>query len=1546
MALAGPGRAETLPSGGRVAQGKASIAKTGPGRMQIRQKSKSAVVNWQGFSIGRADRVDIDQPSRRSAILNRVTGKTKSSIRGQLTANGKVYLVNPNGIEITQTGKVKANAFVGSTLDISDRDFARGKGRFAAAGELAAVRNAGVVEARSYAALLGGEVENSGVISAELGTVGLGSGRRATLKFPNGMLAVALPASGDGEGALIDSSGALRGERVEIRAAAAREAARQAVNLSGVIEARSVTKRGGAIVISGGGGEVAVSGRLDASARRGKGGAIEATGDRIRLAGARLDASGPEGGGQINIGGGLRGEGPLPRARLTSADAATVISADATRAGHGGAVVVWSDVHTAFAGRITARGGREGGDGGFAEVSGKRLLSFTGTADLSAARGAFGTLLLDPFNVTISDEISVGMDQAGGVWSPNVNDSNLNATQVETLLATANVTVTTANDAGTQAGDIDVLAPLEWTTPTILSLQADGDISLLSSITAAQGVLDLSAGGDIATSDSAVIELAQARWSAVGDMTIAALLTVQDGGFGAGADMSIAGAGVALGTSGLSAVGSMGISAPVTATSLTINAGELAWTAADDLAFNGQITAATGRIDSGGSLSISGVGADLGTFTLAAASDVQIAAPIAGDDLTIIAGGDGNINTTAAGSIEGGTLTLSAGNVISAEGAVDVDLFLLQAGAWTQNTTSLPAFEAGDFRIVNGLVASFLRVLGGNGGDQPYLVADVYGLQGISGFVNQNFALSNNIDASGTAGWNDLGDGPLGFLPIQGPSLSAAPLPFTGDFDGAGATIDGLTITRDSEDQVGLFARLGAGAQVTDLTLTNVSVTGGYEVGGIAGRIDAGATVSGSTIAGAVTLDGAYYSSYYASAVGGVAGVSAGSILDSTSAATVTGAMGSSDGVTVASAGGLVGESSGSIAGSSASGPVSLTGGYGVSLYAGGLAGSSSNSITDSSASGAVTATGDNAFAGGLVGGSTGSIAGSSATGTATASGYFAYAGGLVGGSTGSIADSSATGAATASGYYAFAGGLVGDSQGAITGSSASGAVSATGSGYDYAGATAGGLAGRSAGSILDSTSSSSVTASVDTEFPGGSATAGGLVGDNQGTITDAAASGTVSAGSTEGGLVLVGGLAGRSIDAISGSTASGGVTGEISGGTLMAGGLVGETLDVGETAGTIDDSSATGDVTGSSDAGGSVWVGGLVGGSSAAITASFATGPVSGTMAETGDAEAVLAVGGLAGVNVDAITDAFATGAVTATADGDGVGPAVSISAGGLVGGTDDSAIERAFASGAVLVQGDDFDAAAGGLVGQASGSIEDAFATGDVASVGGSVGGLVGLNQGSIDRTYAIGAVSDGGDGAGGLVGLNDGGTVDGSFWDTVTSGTGFSDGGTGLLTAEFQDTAGFFAQADAAGWDFDNVWAPSSAGFYPEIYTINPVVRVDPDDATREYGLANPTFTFGDPIGGPGTFLFGPDGDDDPLDYAGTLSSPADENSDIGAYDILASGNITSPLGQVYRATTLVPGTLTVTPATLTVDVGSDSKVYGDTYDFGDLDYTVNG
>lgn len=111
-----------LPSGASVVEGPVAISQPNPQSMRIIQKDNLAKIDWTSFSISADARVDIKQPNANAILINRVTGGTKSQIDGALTANGEVFLINPNGITIGKTGKVTANGFVASTLSLNELD--------------------------------------------------------------------------------------------------------------------------------------------------------------------------------------------------------------------------------------------------------------------------------------------------------------------------------------------------------------------------------------------------------------------------------------------------------------------------------------------------------------------------------------------------------------------------------------------------------------------------------------------------------------------------------------------------------------------------------------------------------------------------------------------------------------------------------------------------------------------------------------------------------------------------------------------------------------------------------------------------------------------------------------------------------------------------------------------------------------------------------------------------------------------------------------------------------------------------------------------------------------------------------------------------------------------------------------------------------------------------------------------------------------------------------------------------------------------------------
>lgn len=137
------------------------------------------------------------------------------------------------------------------------------------------------------------------------------------------------------------------------------------------------------------------------------GGKITLLGKDLFLVGAKIDASGEFGGGEVRIGGDFQGKNPdLLNASSLFVSASTEIRADATVSGNAGRIILWSDERTEFTGRVSASS--MSGDGGFIEVSGKNQLAYGGYADVHGLNGKVGELLLDPKNVTI--------DPFNGTW--------------------------------------------------------------------------------------------------------------------------------------------------------------------------------------------------------------------------------------------------------------------------------------------------------------------------------------------------------------------------------------------------------------------------------------------------------------------------------------------------------------------------------------------------------------------------------------------------------------------------------------------------------------------------------------------------------------------------------------------------------------------------------------------------------------------------------------------------------------------------------------------------------------------------------------------------------------------------------------------------------------------------------------------------------------------------------------------------------------------------------------------------------------------------
>src|SRR6266403_3077344 len=167
------------PAGGTVVGGSATIQGQGGPAVIVNQSSNRAIINWNTFNIGVNESVRFNQPSSSSVVLNRVTGGLgPSEIMGTLTANGRVFVINRDGILFGPSAVVNTAGFLATTNDIRNRDFMAGRYNFNIPGRPdASIVNQGRITATSggLAALVAPGVRNSGTITATLGTVALAS---------------------------------------------------------------------------------------------------------------------------------------------------------------------------------------------------------------------------------------------------------------------------------------------------------------------------------------------------------------------------------------------------------------------------------------------------------------------------------------------------------------------------------------------------------------------------------------------------------------------------------------------------------------------------------------------------------------------------------------------------------------------------------------------------------------------------------------------------------------------------------------------------------------------------------------------------------------------------------------------------------------------------------------------------------------------------------------------------------------------------------------------------------------------------------------------------------------------------------------------------------------------------------------------------------------------------------------------------------------------------------------------------------------------------
>lgn len=248
-----------FPQKENVVFGNVNIDKTAD-KMTINQTSPTTQIDWHSFDIGKNKEVEFKQPNENSVAYNRVTGGNASHIQGKLTANGKVYLANPNGVIITKEAEINVAGLFATTKDLerisengNTNQFTRKakNGQVPKEGQVVKegqVINEGNITAQDFVVLNGDEVINKGKIDATNGKVYLSSGYNFTFTLPDSSISVAL--EDNAAQGIVKNEGSIKAGEITLSAKGRKEALDSLVMNNGVLEATQVSNRNGKVVLS------------------------------------------------------------------------------------------------------------------------------------------------------------------------------------------------------------------------------------------------------------------------------------------------------------------------------------------------------------------------------------------------------------------------------------------------------------------------------------------------------------------------------------------------------------------------------------------------------------------------------------------------------------------------------------------------------------------------------------------------------------------------------------------------------------------------------------------------------------------------------------------------------------------------------------------------------------------------------------------------------------------------------------------------------------------------------------------------------------------------------------------------------------------------------------------------------------------------------------------------------------------------------------------------------------------------------------------------
>ncbi|WP_321959036.1 GLUG motif-containing protein [Burkholderia cenocepacia] len=1106
--------AHALPTGEAIASGKADIVRGNDGKsMSINQHTDKLVTQWQDFSVANGERVSFQQPNSQSIALNRVIGNNGSQIHGSIDANGRVFLVNPNGVLFGSGAQVNVGGLVASTKNLADADFLANNFRFTGDSTQSVVNDGRITAANGGSvALFGARVANNGTIQAKLGSVALGAGDVFRVSFDGGGL-LNLQVTRGAVDAQASNGGLIKadGGNVLMTARAADSLINAVVNQTGTLEARGLAKRGGKITLDGGTGTVNVGGKLDVSAAQAGAptGWVTTRSERVNVAADTVvDTRSGDMAGVWTIGAANAGvDAPIGKSQSRGFDNQS---------------------------NVTGNIGIGVGNGNVNNIAGsnRSIDGDTLSRNLGTTHVALTNLTGD---LVVAGPVSWDSDNLLKLTSHNGSVDLQRA--VSATGERARMTVNAAdqiriNHALKLTGE---KAQLEFNAKNGHAIDLDKAVVTLSGKKAS-----FRANGNDYKVLHTFDDLRNVNGNLKGRYVLGNLIDGVNADFtGIGGGAAFTGtfdglgntiARVAVDHRGYNSVGLF-----------LYNSGDIANLKLDSVRAQGYgSTTALGTLAGTNNGTISNV-----TATNVSVTEGQRAGGLVGRNVGVID------KARVSGRIYGGTGTTMLGGLVGEndglKGVVPSRTRISDSHADVQMTSGTQNAAGGLVGVNNARIERSTSAGSITGGSGLAMIGGLVGNNERDGTITD---ASSSVDVTSTAGAHAVG----GLVGVNWGSIADARA--TGNVVVGDNLFGGAT-------GVNAGGLVGVNAGDIQRSRADGDVTGGEAVkaGGLAGWNYNYSWIKQSQAHGNVTtgengwsgglvgrnsseIEQSAARGKVATGVNGVAGgaigvnESSGKVKGSTAHGNVTG----SDGATV---GGFVGRNEGSIDASSAEGAVLGTY-FGI---AGGFAGTLADgtTISNSRASGNVAA-GEFSAAGGFAGESEGTLDTVSASGTVRVA-QGSDAGGLVGGNGGLIQHSTASGDVVAGDAQDVqAGGLAGLNRGSIDNSTASGNVAAGRQ------SKAGGLVGRNdLGNLTDSTASGNVEG-------GDSSQVGGLAGETDGDVWGASATGNVKGGSNS----QVGGLAGINRSSKRGVIDGASASGTVSGGANAAlGGLVGNNFGI-----------------------------------------------------------------------------------------------------------------------------------------------------------------------------------------------------------------------------------------------------------------------------------------------------------------------------------------------------------------------------------------------